>query len=85
MASVISNGGGYYSTFDYLSEAKRMGLKILRPDTNESQIKYTGKDRTIRVGLMQLKALPQEGREFIIHERSSQFLLTIGVLCLKMN
>jgi DNA-directed DNA polymerase III PolC len=70
MASVISNGGGYYSTFGYLSEAKRMGLAILPPNINESQIKYTGLDRAIRVGLIQLKALPQEGREFIIHERS---------------
>ncbi|UCH07472.1 MAG: DNA polymerase III subunit alpha [Deltaproteobacteria bacterium] len=70
MASVISNGGGYYSTFGYLSEAKRMGLTILPPDINQSQIKYTGKDKAIRVGLMQLKALPQEGREFIVHERS---------------
>jgi len=32
MASVISNGGGYYSTFGYLSEARRMGLEILPPD-----------------------------------------------------
>jgi error-prone DNA polymerase len=86
MASVISNGGGYYSTFGYLSEAKRMGLTILPPDTNESQIKYTGKDRTIRVGLMQLKALSREGREFIIHARSKSgpftgledFLLRVG-------
>jgi error-prone DNA polymerase len=70
MASVISNGGGYYSTFGYLSEAKRMGLTILPPDINQSQIKYTGKDKAIRVGLMQLKALPQEEREFIVHERS---------------
>ena len=45
MASVISNGGGYYSTFGYLSEARRMGLRILPPDINESEIKYTGKDK----------------------------------------
>jgi error-prone DNA polymerase len=70
MASVISNGGGYYSTFGYLSEARRMGLKILPPDINQSEIKYTGRGREIRVGLMQLKALSREGREIIIHERS---------------
>ena len=45
MAAVISNGGGYYSTFGYLSEARRMGLKILPPDINESEIKYTGKGK----------------------------------------
>jgi error-prone DNA polymerase len=86
MASVISNGGGYYSTFGYLSEARRMGLKIVPPDINQSEIKYTGRSREIRVGLMQLKALSQEGRELIIHERSKNgpftgfedFLLRVG-------
>jgi error-prone DNA polymerase len=70
MAAVISNGGGYYSTFGYLSEARRMGLKVLPPDINESEIKYTGKDKEIRVGLMQLKEVSQEGLEFIVRERS---------------
>ncbi|MBN1106200.1 MAG: DNA polymerase III subunit alpha, partial [Deltaproteobacteria bacterium] len=69
MASVISNGGGYYSTFGYLSEARRMGLHILAPDINESEIKYTGREKEIRVGLMQLKDLPREALEFVIHER----------------
>jgi error-prone DNA polymerase len=86
MASVISNGGGYYSTFGYLSEARRMGLEILPPDINQSEIKYTGRNREIRVGLMQLKALSQEARELILHERSKRgpftgledFLLRIG-------
>jgi len=50
MAAVISNGGGYYSTFGYLSEVRRMGLKVLPPDINESEVKYTGKDKEIRVG-----------------------------------
>jgi DNA polymerase III alpha subunit len=70
MAAVISNGGGYYSTFGYLSEARRMGLKILPADINESDIKYTGKDKEIIVGLMQLKELSKEGVEFVIRERS---------------
>jgi len=70
MAAVMSNGGGYYSTFGYLSEAKRMGLQILFPDINESEIKYTGKDREIRVGLMQLMDLSQEAKEAIVFERS---------------
>lgn len=69
MAAVISNGGGYYSTFGYLSEARRMGLKVLPPDINESEIKYTGKERETRVGIMQLKELSKEGVDFIVHER----------------
>jgi error-prone DNA polymerase len=69
MASVISNGGGYYSTFGYISEARRMGLRILPPDINLSEIKYTGKDKDIRVGLMQIKGLSKEAAEAIIDER----------------
>jgi error-prone DNA polymerase len=72
MASVISNGGGYYSTFGYLSEARRMGLKILPPDINQSEIKYTGKGSEIRVGLMQLKDLSLEAKEAIVHERTKK-------------
>jgi error-prone DNA polymerase len=70
MAAVISNSGGYYSTFGYLSEARRMGLEVLPPDVNQSEIKYTGRDRTVRIGLMQLKDLSREAQEAIILERS---------------
>ncbi len=70
MASVISNSGGYYSTFGYLSESRRMGLVILPPDINRSEIKYTGKDKEIRIGLMQLRDVSREARETIVHERT---------------
>lgn len=42
IAAVISNQGGYYSTFAYISEARRMGLRVLPPDVNESEVAYTG-------------------------------------------
>ncbi len=51
MAAVISNEGGYYSTFGYVSEAKRCGVAILPPDINLSGRKWKGKNRRIRVGL----------------------------------
>jgi error-prone DNA polymerase len=69
MASVISNQGGYYTTLSYISEARRMGIEIIPPDINRSEIKYTGKNRQIRVGLMQLKGIAQEVKEAIIHNR----------------
>lgn len=71
MAAVISNGGGYYSTFGYLSEARRMGLAVLPPDANASEIAYTGKNRAIRIGLQALHELSQEAREAIIAQRSA--------------
>ncbi len=70
MASVVSNGGGYYSTYGYLSEARRMGLEILPPDANLSDIAYTGKGKSVRAGLMQVRDLRREAREALVHERS---------------
>ena len=60
MAAVISNQGGFYSTFAYVSEARRMGLTILPPDINRSQIHWHGKGSTIRVGLLSIKHLAAE-------------------------
>lgn len=55
IAALVSNQGGYYSTFAYLSEGRRMDLTILPPDINASVWTYTGARKTVRVGLMQSK------------------------------
>ncbi len=60
MAAVISNQGGYYSTFAYVSEAKRLGLKVLPPDVRASGIHWTGAGSQIRVGLMAVQGLSAE-------------------------
>lgn len=55
IAALVSNQDGYYSTFAYLSEGRRMDLTILPPDINASVWTYTGARKTVRVGLMQSK------------------------------
>ena len=57
IAAVISNQCGYYPTWAYLSEVRRMWLTILPPDLNESEWVYPGRVRAVRVGLMQIKGL----------------------------
>ena len=69
MAAVISNQGGYYSAFAYLSEARRMGITVLPPDINESIWPYQGSDRAIRVGLMQIEGLARKVVEDLLRER----------------
>lgn len=69
MAAVLSNQGGYYSTFAYVSEARRMGLEVLPPDVNESLRCYTGLRRRLRVGLMQIKGLNEKAQETVVAER----------------
>ena len=62
MAAVISNQGGFYSTFAYVSEARRLGLKILPPDVNLAQIRWQGQNKSLGTGLMSIKGLSQETR-----------------------
>lgn len=69
MAAVLTNRGGYYSTFAYVSEARRMGLRILMPDVNASRRGYLGRRGKIRVGLMQLKGLREKALQAIVEER----------------
>ncbi|MBN2442262.1 MAG: DNA polymerase III subunit alpha [Spirochaetales bacterium] len=45
MASVINNGGGFYSRQTYLNELKRMGYPILKPDVTKSRYKYSIEER----------------------------------------
>ncbi|MGD9947993.1 MAG: DNA polymerase III subunit alpha [Desulfobulbus sp.] len=63
MAAVISNQGGFYSTFAYVSEARRLGLQILAPDVNHSGIHWQGRGREIRAGLMAVSGLSQSTLE----------------------
>jgi error-prone DNA polymerase len=69
MAAVISNEGGYYSTFAYISECRRMGLEVLGPDINQSELDFTGCAKTIRTGLKQLQGVKRSGLEAIVGER----------------
>jgi len=69
IAAVVSNQGGYYSTFAYLSEGRRMGLTILPPHINASVWACTGSGTTVRVGLMQIKGLREDLAKQIVAER----------------
>ncbi|MFW6374450.1 MAG: DNA polymerase III subunit alpha [Thermodesulfobacteriota bacterium] len=69
MAAVISNQGGFYSAFAYVSEARRLGLTVLPPDVRESRIRWTGREHTLRVGFLSIKDLSAPTRNRIIEER----------------
>ena len=72
IAAVISNQGGFYSTFAYLSEARRMGLTILPPDLNESTWAYQGQAQAVRMGLMQIKGLRQDLVTALVAQRTRE-------------
>lgn len=78
MAAVISNQGGFYSAFAYVSEARRMGVAILAPDVNHSWIRWRGVNRVMRVGFMSIRRLSAETQQRIITARRSGAYTHIG-------
>ena len=69
MAAVISNQGGFYSTFAYVSEARRLGVTILPPDVGQSDIRWKGRAGYIRVGLQAVKGLGRETQKRMVELR----------------
>ena len=60
MAAVITNGGGFYTTAAYVSEARRMGLAVAAPDVNSSVAAWTGRGMTLQAGLATVRGLAAE-------------------------
>jgi len=73
MAAVISNNGGFYSTQSYISEARRMGIKILPPDINKSVFSFVsaGMD-SIRCGFQTIKNLSLNTVEKILAQQKER-------------
>jgi DNA polymerase III alpha subunit len=69
IASVLNNGGGFYSAAVYVWEGRRMGLNFNLPSINESEYHYIGSGEEVQIGLMAVKNLSKEFCEKIIDER----------------
>ena len=78
MAAVISNGGGYYSCFAYVSEAKRLGISILPPDINCSLVRWKGREGRMRVGLQAVAGLSEKTCQRLLLERKKKSFTDCG-------
>lgn len=71
MAAVLNHAGAIEKITFFMEECKRMGLKVLGPDINESQKGFAvNKNGEIRFGLGGLKGVGEAAIEGIIEERS---------------
>ena len=69
MAAVISNRGGFYSPYAYMSEARRLGISVLPPHINRSRLKWKGHRRKMRVGFMEIRNLQRSSIDATLNER----------------
>jgi error-prone DNA polymerase len=79
---VVTNGGGYYSAYAYLSEARRWDIRVLLPDINKSGFGYRGFKDKILIGFLQLQNLQQKSVEALLQERKQgEFTSLDDFLC----
>jgi len=73
MASVLSNNMNDIKTVGmFMEECKRMGLKVIGPDVNESYYKFTvNQEGNVRFGLGAIKGLGSSPIAAIVEERDS--------------
>ena len=70
--AVINNFGGFYQTWFYFNEARRMGAKIHLPCVNRSSYLTTLNGRTIFMGFVHLQGLEQQFVERFLAEREAR-------------
>jgi len=67
--SLSSVMGGEKSTAAYIKEAKQLGIKILPPCVNKSNLEYSVETEGIRFGLLPIKSIGREISKNILTER----------------
>ena len=72
LGAVLKNQGGYYSPLAYISEARRMGIRVELPDINVSRKDYFGQGNTISMGFMQIKNLSADIVKRLVGERTQR-------------
>jgi len=72
MGAVLKNQGGYYSPLAYISEARRMGIRVELPDINCSRNEYFGRKDVIYIGFMQIKGLSTGLAKGLVEEREKR-------------
>lgn len=69
-AILTSELGDFDKLASFVAEARRMGVKILPPDINASDVNFTVEDNSVRYGLAGLKNVGVGAAEAIVKERN---------------
>jgi len=69
MVAVINNFGGFYHTWVYFNEAKRLGAKLHLPDINRSLQLTTLYGKDVYMGFIHIQSLEKSLARLIVRER----------------
>ncbi|MCK5856078.1 MAG: DNA polymerase III subunit alpha [Bacteroidales bacterium] len=69
MVAVINNFGGFYHTWVYFNEAKRLGAKLHLPSINKSEQLTTIYEKDVYMGFIHIQSLENNMAKLIVGER----------------
>ncbi|RLD64101.1 MAG: DNA polymerase III subunit alpha [Bacteroidetes bacterium] len=72
MVAVINNFGGFYHTWVYFNEAKRLGAQLHLPDVNRSLYLTTLYNKDVYVGFIHIQNLERSIAKRIVNEREQE-------------
>ncbi len=63
---------GQNKTLKNINQCLRMGIEVLPPDVNESDLEFTGRGKTIRFGLQGLRGVGTQAAQAVIDARTKE-------------
>jgi len=78
MASVLTNGKGFYDPLVYVLESYRLGLKFLPPTVNEPGPAFAVRGGAIRVPLIRAKGLTERTVKHLLVEREREAFVSLA-------
>lgn len=77
MAAVLNNQNNIEKISFFMEECKKMGIPVLGPDINESELSFTVNKRgEVRFGMSGMKGVGEKAVESIVEERNANGLFT---------
>jgi len=77
MAAVLNNQNNIEKISFFMEECKKMGIPVLGPDINESELSFTvNKKGEVRFGMSGMKGVGEKAVESIVEEREANGLYT---------
>jgi len=71
ITAVINNFGGFYDTWVYFNEAKRLGAKLMLPNVNKSRYLTHIEEDRIYIGFVHLHSLERKAAKLVVKERNT--------------
>jgi DNA polymerase-3 subunit alpha len=84
-AALTSDAGDAKKVAIFIAEANKMGVKVLGPDVNKSELGFSVENRNIRFGLLAIKGVGEGPIQAIIQARTERPFTSLADFCTRVS